>query len=147
MLWFFLALATAVLWGIGYAVTEKFLHNGVSPAFFMAVTALISVPFYFWWAYYTGTLSSSYKVFQNNVNDTALLLFISLVFVAANVMVLTSVQLKNATLASLIEITYPVFTVLFTWLILQKFHLNLYSIVGGLLIFSGIALIYTKHPQ
>ena len=48
---------------------------------------------------------------------------------------------KNPTLASLIEISYPLFVVLFTWLFFREFQLNLMSVVGGAFVISGVAMI------
>jgi drug/metabolite transporter (DMT)-like permease len=48
---------------------------------------------------------------------------------------------KNATLASLLEISYPIFIILFTALFLRKVHLNGLGFVGALLVLAGCALV------
>ena len=57
------------------------------------------------------------------------------------VLLYISIAGKNATLASLIEITYPVFVVFFAFVMFRHVHLNLSVIVGGLLVIAGAALI------
>lgn len=48
---------------------------------------------------------------------------------------------KNATLASLLEISYPAFIILFTAIFLRKFHLNLTGGIGACLILGGCVLV------
>lgn len=48
---------------------------------------------------------------------------------------------KNATHASLLEITYPLFLIVFTALFLHKVHLNLLGFIGAALILGGTALV------
>jgi drug/metabolite transporter (DMT)-like permease len=53
--------------------------------------------------------------------------------------------MKNATLVNMIEITYPIFTIIFTAIFLKKFHLDTSSIAGATLIFAGVFLIFWKQ--
>jgi drug/metabolite transporter (DMT)-like permease len=53
-----------------------------------------------------------------------------------------SIQGKNATLAGLIEITYPLFIALFAYFAFGEAQLSLASALGGTLIFAGVATIY-----
>jgi drug/metabolite transporter (DMT)-like permease len=48
---------------------------------------------------------------------------------------------KNATLASLIEMTYPLFVVLFTYLFYRQMYITPSVFVGGMLILVGAGLI------
>ena len=48
---------------------------------------------------------------------------------------------KNPTLASLIEISYPLFVVLFAWIFFREMQLNTITICGGLLVIAGVAVI------
>jgi len=52
-----------------------------------------------------------------------------------------AVSSRNATLASLIEITYPVFVVFFACLFFRQLQINLSVIAGGILILIGAGLI------
>jgi len=61
--------------------------------------------------------------------------------VAANYLISRSIQASNATLAGLIELAYPVFTVAFTWLLFGHNHLTPAVAFGGLLIMAGAAVI------
>ena len=54
---------------------------------------------------------------------------------------------KNATLASLLEIAYPLFIILFTALFLRKTHLNLAGFAGALLIMGGSILVVASRSK
>ena len=56
----------------------------------------------------------------------------------ANLMILRSIQLSNATLASIVEITYPLFTVAFSYMLFRTNTLNWDVAFGGTLIFIGV---------
>lgn len=49
--------------------------------------------------------------------------------------------------AALVEITYPIFIVLFTWLLLGMFNLNKMQILGGLVSLSGAILVAINTPN
>jgi drug/metabolite transporter (DMT)-like permease len=48
---------------------------------------------------------------------------------------------KNPTLVSLIEISYPLFVVLFAWIFFREMQLNPRTLFGGLLVLFGVAVI------
>jgi drug/metabolite transporter (DMT)-like permease len=54
---------------------------------------------------------------------------------------------KNATLASLLEIAYPLFIIIFTALFLRKIHLNLAGLLGALLILGGSVLVVASRSK
>ena len=123
-MWFIYALATSLCWGLGYALSEKLLHNGVSPAFVMFVICLGGLPVYFLWSAQGGSLKSSWDIVAQNGDLLKYTIAMVVIFVCGNLLIMKSVALKNATYANIIEITYPVFTVLFTFLFFKTVHLN-----------------------
>jgi drug/metabolite transporter (DMT)-like permease len=48
---------------------------------------------------------------------------------------------KNPTLASLIEISYPIFVVLFAWIFFREMQLNTLTLCGGVLVIIGVSVI------
>jgi drug/metabolite transporter (DMT)-like permease len=73
---------------------------------------------------------------------------IALVFTAlfaANLLFIAMQLSPNATIASLLDITYPVFIAVVAWLLYRENHLDWSVLVGGALIFSGAMLIVWKH--
>ena len=52
-----------------------------------------------------------------------------------------AVNEKNATMASLLEISYPLFIILFTLIFLRELHLNVAGLAGAVLILAGCVLV------
>jgi uncharacterized membrane protein len=69
------------------------------------------------------------------------ILALALTSLLATVPLFVSIEQKNATLAGLIEIAYPLFIVLFSWLLFRQLHLDAGSLVGGILIVTGAILV------
>jgi drug/metabolite transporter (DMT)-like permease len=145
MLWFWLSLGTAALWGISYVVSEKLMHDGMSPAFLMLAALVLGIPFYGIYAYLNNEIAPSIEIMKSSPTQGLLLFIASFIFVISNLMILMAVQMKNATLVNMIEITYPIFTIIFTAIFLKKFHLDTSSIAGATLIFAGVFLIFWKQ--
>ena len=74
-------------------------------------------------------------------NEQWLVAAIGLTSTLGAVLLYLSVNSKNATLARLIEITYPVFVVLFAYLFFRQVHVNTSVILGGLMILVGAGLV------
>lgn len=142
-LWFFYALGAALMWGIGYTLSEKVLKE-ISPSFYLFLQVLLCIPFYLAISYFGGTFKSSFDAL---INDQKLLIFcliVAMTFVFGNFFIFASIAQKNATLSNMIEMSYPVFTILFTWLIFREFHLSISTLIGSVLIMSGAFLIVWK---
>jgi drug/metabolite transporter (DMT)-like permease len=142
MLWLIYALAAAVIWGINYAVSGRLLERGVSPQalFFVdlvfgaaAVGAVITL---------TGRWSATVAQVRGlSAGDFAWLLVAVAASTAAGLLIFLSIGAKNATLASLIEVTYPLFTAFFAWVLFRQATLNTDTVVGAVLIFVGVVVV------
>ena len=77
----------------------------------------------------------------NNPSLMRLGLLQALIFVLASIFIVISIQNKNATVAGLIELTYPIFTILFTWYFFNENHINSSIIIGGGFIAIGVVII------
>jgi drug/metabolite transporter (DMT)-like permease len=143
MSWFFFALITAIFWGLGYALSEKLLHNGISGSFLLTCVYLFSMPLFIFLSLGNGTLKTSMQALSDK---TLLLVMIGTItaFIFGNLFIMQAINLKNATYANLIEISYPLFTVLFTYLFFRTVHLDWITALGGLMIISGALLIFYK---
>jgi drug/metabolite transporter (DMT)-like permease len=144
-LWFFCALGAAIMWGAGYVVTEILLKKyGLTPAFIMFASQLITLPIWFLICAYLGQVSPGFKLMASVPSAAGLVFLQAVLIIGGAFLIIHSISMKNATLASLIEISYPLFTALFAYLILKDTQVNLWTAAGGLLIISGISLIYLK---
>ena len=142
MLWLTYAFAAAVIWGINYAVSGRLLEKGVSPPalFFIdlvfgavAVGALITL---------TGKWRATVAEVRGLApGDFAWLIVAVAAATAAGLLIFMSIGAKNATLASLIEVTYPLFTAVFAWMLFRQATINAATLIGGLLIFVGVIIV------
>ncbi len=64
------------------------------------------------------------------------------VLILAELFIGFSIVSKNASLAGLIEISYPIFTALFAYVLFKESQLDTATMIGGVLIFSGVVTIY-----
>lgn len=140
-MWILYALGASMLWGITYVLSEqiyKKLSISTSLALTCAATAIVML-----------CLSLFRNEFKRDIatlstDRSALLLLISgiIIFVLAELCIAFSISEKNATLAGLVEISYPVFIAIFAYILFREDSLNISSLAGALLIFSGIFVIY-----
>lgn len=132
--WLLLALGAAMLWGIAYTLDERVMeHMAVTQ--FMFLSGVFCTVLLGGWLLATGQMAS----LPQRVMDTPpLILWSSLsITLTASVAILASIKLANASIAALLEISYPIFTILFAWLIFGKVQVNLPVICGGGLILAG----------
>lgn len=142
--WIYMALGAAVMWGFAYAMSEKIVHHGFSPAFVLVVSYSIGLPLYFLFAWHNGTLAPGFKTLTSSWPVLWQFGAMALSIAMGNLLVYYAIAAKNATLASMIEITYPVFTFIFAWLLMGQVQLTLATAFGALLIFAGVAVMFFK---
>ena len=118
-LWFFYALGAAMFWGLGYVLTEKLLVQGFAPSFLMAASALITLPCYLLLAWKLGDLRPGFELATADGKTLALLVLTALLVIGGNFLIFSSIAGKNATMAAIIEISYPFFTLFFAWLLFR----------------------------
>lgn len=138
MSWIYYAITASIVWGFSYAMQEKLLYK-ISIQTELAVTYLIGFITTSLIALSSGSL---YKDFQKIDSYTVRLIFtISGLCLIANFCIASAIKNKNASLASIIEISYPLFTILASYLLYGEKQVNNNSIIAGLLIFSGVTLL------
>ena len=74
-------------------------------------------------------------------SERLLIGIIALTSLAGTVLLYLAVRGRNATLASLIEISYPAFVAVFAWLLFREWQLNIGVLLGALLVAVGSTLI------
>ncbi|WP_454784536.1 DMT family transporter [Legionella sp. WA2024007413] len=138
-MWFTFALFAAILWGFNYALAEKIL-NSISPITLLALEMTIGAILFTVISFFT-TMKRDIQILTT---DSGLLLLtgaeIAIVLIASY-FIATSITLKNATIAGIVELTYPIFTIIFTWFLFNQVHVNFSVILGGFLIFIGVLVI------
>ena len=141
MVWLFYALGAAVIWGVNYAVSGRLLERGMSPQTLFFVDLVFGTLALGLMITLTGRWSATASELQQARPDMAWLVIAVAAATAAGLLIFMSIEAKNATVASLIEVTYPLFTAFFAWVLFRQTTLNTATIIGGLLIFAGVLIV------
>ena len=136
--WYVAAFGAAVVWGIHYPLID-FALKRVS---LMTVLLLTAVPVLLLVPFYRHVLFADARTLaQLGTGERWTVLSVAVTSLVATVLLFVSIERKNATLAGLIEITYPIFIVFFAWLLFREVHLTWTSALGGLLIMAGAGIV------
>ena len=139
MTWWGYALLSAACWGIQYVLMETLFRKVDFAAAFsflslvngilVAAVLWILYPRQNWWR-----LGESWSVIG--------LVLLYLIFgTGAYLFNALAINQKNATMAALLEISYPLFIILFTALFFREIHLDLVGMIGAMLFLLGCVLV------
>lgn len=140
-MWLVYSLLAALLWGVTYAAAGRVLSKGISPlgfyACYMAFGAVAVGGFFL----LSGRAAKFAGDFRALGPDWVWLLVAAAAAPAAGLLIFTAIGEKNAPVAALIEICYPLAAAFFTWLFFRESHLNLQTALGAALIYAGIIVV------
>lgn len=145
--WMIFALAAAILWGASYAASGLLLRSSITPLVFYFcfswLGALIATITFF----LRGEKNNFISQLKELPPAHAGWFLFSLITASIGAwMTYQAVGAKNASLASMIEISYPLFVVIFTWLFFQEFQLNTMTCLGAFFVIFGVMLILRYAP-
>lgn len=139
-MWILFAIGASLFWGMTYVFNEQvyakvsvFTSLGITSTIVAIITLLVS--------YFSDTLRSDITAITSSKSLTFYFLGGVIALLVAEIFIGFSITAKSATLAGLIEISYPIFIALFSY-ILFKNQVTLPTILGGVIIFAGIFVIY-----
>ena len=142
MTWWMFACLAALTWGFHYNILAKAMTT-ISPltAYWMPTTIMmLGLPFFgkqVW-----SDLQSTYVAPLEVKISVATIAFTSLL---ASICLYKAIQMHNPVHAGLIEVTYPLYIALFAALFFNQNHLNIGTVIGGVLILLGaVIVIYTN---
>ena len=142
--WYLAALAAALIWGIHYPLID-FALKRVSVFSVLLLTVLPVVLLMPLFLRDVARDLSAVRALSGMEQGT--IAAIAVTSLLGTVLLYVSIAGKNATLASLIEITYPVFVVFFSYIMFRHLHLSPSVIIGGLMVIAGAGLIIYHNPQ
>ncbi len=139
-MWVLLAISASLFWGLTYVFNEQ-VYKHIS-----VITSLALASF----VIFITMIAASY--FSDHLKPDLLAIASSrrlLLYVIAGIIALLvaelfigfSITTKSATLAGLVEISYPIFIALFAYLFFKE-KISLPTIIGAALVFCGIGVIY-----
>lgn len=143
-MWFALAIAASLLWGLTYAIHEQ-VYRHVSVLMALTISSFLATLTLGAWLIYSGTLTKDIEAISSSRTVFWLLVAEAVASLLAAVLIGLSIQNRDATVAGLIEMSYPFFIVLFTYLLFRENHLNIGTALGGLLIFCGVGIIFVYN--
>lgn len=139
-MWILFAISASLFWGLTYVFNEQ-IYKKISIFSSLGITFFIVSIITLIFAFASGnlktditTLISSKRLLWYFVGGVTSLLI-------AEIFIGFSIVAKSATLAGLIEISYPVFIVLFSYLLFKE-TINISTFIGGAVVFIGIFIIY-----
>ncbi len=136
--WYLPAIAAAVVWGLHYPLIEHALKR-VS---LTTVVLLTAAPMALVALAFPARLAEDWRALGAlPPGERLLIAAIALTSLAGTVLLYLAVRGRNATLASLIEISYPAFVAVFAWLLFREWQLNAGVLFGAGLVFAGTAVI------
>jgi drug/metabolite transporter (DMT)-like permease len=140
--WYVTAFGAAVIWGVHYPLLDLALKR----LSVYSVLLLSVIPIFIVMPLFLRELAGDVDTFKLlPAKEQWSILAITVTSTAGVVLLCLSIGSKNATLTSLIEISYPIFVVLFTYLFFKQLHINLSVMFGGLLILSGAVIIIINN--
>jgi len=136
--WYLTALGAALIWGIHYPLVD-FALKRVSV---FSVLLLTVLPILLLMPVFLRDVARDLDTVRTLPGtEQGMIAAIGLTSLLGAVLLYLSIAGKNATLASLIEITYPVFVAFFAYVMFRHIHVNASVVVGGLLVIAGAGLI------
>lgn len=141
--WYVTALGAALVWGLHYPLVD-FALKRIS---IYSVLLLTVLPVLLLMPVFMRDVSRDLDMLRTlSAAEQAMIAAIGVTSLLGAVLLYLSIAGKNATLASLIEITYPVFVAFFAFVLFRHIHLNTSVIVGGLMVIAGAGLIIYNNP-
>lgn len=144
-MWILYALAASVLWGVSYAASGRVIARGLSPLSFFFLYALLGALGAALAMSATGTWSRLLPNLRGLGSDWPWLLVALGSSAIGTLLIYVAIGEKNATLASLIEISYPLFVAIFAWLFFREAQANAMTGLGAALIAAGVGIVFLAN--
>jgi drug/metabolite transporter (DMT)-like permease len=142
--WALFALSAAIFWGLAYTMSGQVVKSGISTPFILGFVAAVTLPVYVTALIKTESFRPSLEIVMNN---KILLLFLGVQAISlmmGQYLIYAAIAQKSVTYAAVLEISYPIFVCLFTWVLFRDLQMSWNIAVGGLMIFAGSALVFLK---
>lgn len=129
-MWIIFALAASFFWGLTYILDEK-IYEKVSVITSLAITSFFAFVVLFVISYFTGNFRTDIQQIMSSKSLFILVAAGTVTLIIAEVFIGFSISSKNATLAGLIEISYPIFIALMAYILYRENQLNISTAIGG----------------
>ncbi len=143
--WFVLAVAGAILWGLHYPLVEKSLdtYSPLTLMFVISISFALVIPLI-----HQTLLIELKQIWASDLKTKLILVGVIITEFLAIYLVMKAIMIGNATYVSLVEITYPLFVLLFSAILFKENHFTPPVMIGAALVFIGIGIIvYYGNPH
>ena len=140
-MWIIYALGASLMWGLTYVINEQ-VYRKISVITSLAITTLATGFVMLLIAYGGHFLKRDFVAIAGSRRPLYLIIAETVILILAEIFIGFSITSKSATLAGLIEISYPIFIAIFAFLLFKENQLSASTAVGGALIFIGVFIIY-----
>ena len=138
-MWFWYAIIASLLWGVGY-VANQYLLRSFSSSEILFLESILIIILFLPLLHFTNGISTTFAKLAN-IKLFLILLGSGLIYISAASLILKSISASNASIAAIIEASYPIFTMLFAYLILGEVQFTLTSLIGCALVLAGLVVI------
>jgi len=136
----YIALISSILLWISYSFMEKVL-NYMEPTSFFFFQEIIYMVVLFFLVFLQKKKSSLWCWTRQEV---AMMIWAIIVYWLWEILIWISIQWSNATYVSLIEMSYPLFVILITFLVFRKIRMNKIMIIWSIMIIVWITILITN---
>jgi drug/metabolite transporter (DMT)-like permease len=142
-MWIIYAVGASVVWGLSYVFNAQ-SYKHISVLTTIGLTTLFTSLAAFVGAYLTGAISTDMRTLMTDSRAMAYIIAAIGTGLLGEFLISFSIAAKNPTLAGMIEVSYPIFIALFSYLFFRE-AITVHTFIGGVLIFLGIFIIsYTQ---
>jgi drug/metabolite transporter (DMT)-like permease len=142
-MWIVYAVGASMFWGLSYVFSaETYKHISVFTA--VAISSFVTGTVALVAAFWMGTLGVDIKTLTAYSPASMYFLGAIVAGLLGEFLIAFAIAGKNATLAGMIEVSYPIFIALFSYIFFKEV-ISFQTYMGGLLIFLGIFVIYYTH--
>lgn len=141
-MWMVYAISAAVIWGISYAASGRVIDRGMTPMSFFFCYALFGALAAAAVLGMTGKLGGVPMEVRALGKDMLWFAIAIVTSAGGALLIYMAIGESNATLASLIEISYPFFVAVFAWVFFRETQFNLPTVLGGVMILGGVAVVF-----
>ena len=140
-MWLVLATVASMFWGMSYVFSEQ-LYKHISVLTTLAIEMFVISLIIGVAALWEGTLKTDLATIASSRLVIWLLVASIVTFLVGELGIGFAISGKNATLAGLIEISYPLFIAIFAYLFFNESELNAGTSIGGAIVFAGVCVVY-----
>ena len=146
--WWVYSIMAAIIWGVHFNlivkisnVLPKDIYTPLTIFIITCLSIVLLIP-----VMHQKILSNLLTLWQaGSAIRVSVVVLIFTAIIASNLLYIAMQLSPNATVAAILDITYPVFIAIIAWILFRENHLDWTVLVGGALIFSGAMLIISRH--